>query len=170
MNASTAFSSPALLAQPLVVRRVPRLADHRLAVESLDQHAALVVHREVHRADHPVAAALAEPVRRRVEQGPRRLRVVLQLEEAEHPPGVVVEVVERGVDLGADPAHHAAVAARQEQLRLTVLEERVEARAEEQPALYPQRGNPLFLVSMQPERKLYELAHIAARGDGLHLD
>ena len=78
--------------------------------------------------------------------------------------------LKRRVDLRADAADDPAVAAREEQLCLTVLEERVEARAEKQPALYAQRGNPLFLVSMQPERKLYELAHIAARGDGLHLD
>jgi hypothetical protein len=38
-----------------VVRRVPRLLDHRLALEALDQHARLVVDREVHRPDHVVA-------------------------------------------------------------------------------------------------------------------
>ena len=85
---------PGALAQPLVVGRVPGLADHRLALESLDQDAALVVHREVHRADHAVAATLAEPGRRGVEERPRHLGVVLELEEAEHAPGVVVEVVE----------------------------------------------------------------------------
>ena len=37
---------------------------------------------------------------------------------------------------------HAAVAAGQEQLRLAVLEERVEARAEEETALDPERRDP----------------------------
>jgi hypothetical protein len=81
-----------------------------------------------------------------------------------------VEVVEGGVDVGADTAHDVPVAASQKQLRLTVLEERVEAGSEKQPPLNAQRGNPLFLVSMQPVRKLDELAQISARGDGLHLD
>jgi hypothetical protein len=81
-----------------------------------------------------------------------------------------VEVVQGGVDLGADPAYDAAVAASQEELRLPALEERVEARGEEQPALDSERGNPLLRVRVQAERKLYELAQRAARGDGLHLD
>ena len=104
------------LAQPLVVGRVPGLLDHRLALVALDQHAALVVHREVHRADHPVAATLAQPGRGGVEERRRHLGVVLELEEAEVPPGVALVLVERAVDLGADPAHHPAVAAGQEQL------------------------------------------------------
>ena len=56
-----AFSRPGLLAALLVVGRVPRLLDHRLAVEALDEHAALVVHREVHRPDHAVAPARPQP-------------------------------------------------------------------------------------------------------------
>ena len=45
----------------------PGLADQRLAVVALDQDAALVVHREVHRPDQAVAVALAQarPRRRR---------------------------------------------------------------------------------------------------------
>ena len=133
---------------------MPGLADHRLALEALDQHAALVVHREVHRADHPVAAALAQPALGGVEERGRHLRVVLELEEPEHAPRVRVEVVERGVDLRADPARHPPVAAREEELRLAVLEEGPRARVEEQPPLYAKRGNPLFLVRVQPERAL----------------
>jgi hypothetical protein len=49
---------PGRLAQRAVVRRVPGLLDHRLAVEPLDLHPGLVVHREVHRADHPIAPVL----------------------------------------------------------------------------------------------------------------
>ena len=108
---------------------MPRLADHRLELEALDQHAALVVHREVHRADHPVAPALAQPAGGRVEQRPHHLDVVLQLEEAEHAPGVPLVLVEGAVDLGADAAHHAPVAPGQEELRLAVLEERPRAPA-----------------------------------------
>jgi hypothetical protein len=63
-----------------------------------------------------------------------------------------------------------AVAPSKEELGLAVLEERVETGAEKQSALYAQRGNPLSRVRVQAERKFYELAHIAARGHGLHLD
>src|SRR4051812_16710016 len=82
--------------------------------------AALVVHREVHRADHPVTPAGAEPVRRGLEQRREDLRVVLELEEAEQPPRVAVVGVERAVDLSADPPGHPPVAASQEEPRLAV--------------------------------------------------
>jgi hypothetical protein len=149
---------------------VPGLADHRLTVEALDQHPALVVHREVHRADHPVAAALHEPGRRRIEQPVHHLDVVLELQEAEHAPGVLLEVVESRVDLSADPAHHAAVPAGEEELGLAVLEERVEAPAQEQATLDSERGDPLLRVRVQPERELDEIAHVSARGGGRYLD
>jgi hypothetical protein len=111
-----------LLAQALVVRRLPGLADHRLALEAIDENAALVVDREVHRADHAIAAVGRQPARRGVEQRRQDLGVVLELEEAEHAPAVAVEAVEGVVVLGGDPAHHAAVAQGQEQLRGAVLE------------------------------------------------
>ena len=107
---------------------------------------------------------------RRVEQRAQHLDVVLQLEEAEHAPGVAVELVERAVDLSADPAHHAPVATGEEQLRLAVLEERARARVQEQLALDLERGNPLLRVRVQPERELDEFAHVSARGDGRYLD
>ena len=56
------------------------------------------------------------------------------------------ELVERGVDLCADATDHATVPPREEQLRLAVLEEGVEARIEEQPALDAERGNPVLLL------------------------
>ncbi len=74
------------LAALLVVRRVPGLLDHRLALEALDQHPALVVELEVHRPDHPVAAAPAQPARRGLEQRVEHLLVVLELQKAEHSP------------------------------------------------------------------------------------
>ena len=59
------------------------------------------------------------------------------------PQRLLVVVVERVVDLGADAADDAAVAPGQEELRLAVRKNGVEAPAEEQPALEPQRGHPL---------------------------
>src|SRR4029079_9372254 len=70
--------------EPLtVIRGMPRLGDHRVAVVSLDQDAALVVGGEVHRADHPLAPALAHPLLCCAEQGLEDLGVVLRLDEAE---------------------------------------------------------------------------------------
>ena len=149
---------------------MPCLADHRLELEALDQHAALVVHREVHRADHAVAPALGEPGGRRVEQRAHHLDVVLQLEEPEHAPGVALVLVERAVDLSADAAHHPPVATGEEQLGLAMLEERARTRTQEQLTLDLERGNPLLGVRVQPERELDEFAHVSARGDGRYLD
>src|SRR5262245_58649237 len=156
---------PGRLAQLLVVGRVPRLPHHRLAVVALDQNAALVVHREVHRPEHPVAPAVAQPAGRRVQECLERLLVALDLEEAEHPRPALVEVVEGVVDLGARAADDAAVALGQEELRLGVLEEGVEARIQEQPALDPEGWNPGGPVRVQAERQLDELAPVLARPD-----
>ena len=79
-------------------------------------------------------------------------------------------VVERAVHLSADPAHHAAVAAGQEQLRLAVLEEGVSARAQEQPPLELERGHPLRRASMEAEREVDELAPIAPSSHRSDLD
>ena len=68
ISRSIALVIPACSMQLLVVGRVPRLQDHRAQVEALDQHAALVVHREVRGPDHPLAAALAQPRLGGVEQ------------------------------------------------------------------------------------------------------
>src|SRR4051794_29837173 len=158
------------LLQPAgVVRRMPRLLDERLALEALDEHARLVVHREVHRADHAVARAPPQPRRGRLEQGGEDRRVVLELEEAEHAPRVVVGGVERVVDLGADPPHDAARAAGDEQARVAMREERVLAAAEERVALQTQRGDPLWRGRVQPERKLDELAQVGPRPHGVHV-
>ena len=130
------------LEQPLVVGVVPALEDHRRAVVALDEQAALVVGREVHRADHPVAAALAQPRRGGLEQRAGDLRVVLALEEAEQPPVVALELVEVAVDVGADPAHELSVPPGQEVLGLGVLEERVLLPVEELPAAPRSAGGP----------------------------
>src|SRR5437763_7015918 len=158
-----------LLAEALVVGRMPGLLDHRLALEALDQHPRLVVHREVHRTHHAVPPALPEPVGGGVQQRGQRLGVLLELQEAEHAPAVVVEVVKGVVALGADPAGHAAVPAGQEELRVGVLEVGVEALREEQPPLQPQRGNPDRLVSMQSVRQLDELPQVPAGCDRAHV-
>ena len=78
-------------------------------------------------------------------------------------------LVEGAVDLGADPADDAAIAPGEEQLRIAVLEERVELAVEVRVALQLQRRDPLG-PSVQPERQLDELPQIAAPADGGDLD
>ena len=90
-----------------------------------DQDADLVVGREVHRADHPVAPALAQPSLGGVQQRTRRLGVVLALKPAKQAPLVVLELVEVPIDVGADTTDRPPVAIGEEVLRLGVLEERV---------------------------------------------
>ena len=135
---------------------MPRHLDQRRALEAVDQHPALVVHREVHRADHAIAAARPQPLLGGGQQGGQDLRVVLELEEAEHAPARAVVGVEEVVELGADAADDAAVAPRQEQLRVALGEERVVAPAEEQVALQPQGRHPDRRTRVQPERELDE--------------
>ena len=170
MSRSIALVSPASSAAALVVGRVPGLLDHRHAVEALDQHAALVVHREVHRADHVVAPARAQPLLGGVEQRRQDLGVVLELEEAEHPPAVAVVGVERVVVLGADAADDPPVAAGEEQLGVAVLEERVEAAGEEDAAARGAAGAPRRRSRVQPVRELDELPQVPPRGDGRDSD
>ncbi len=128
---------------------MPRLADHRGDLETLDQDAALVVHREVGGANHALAALGAQPCGDGVEQRDEHLGVLLELEEAKPPPAGVVLVVEGVVDLGADAPDDAPVAAREEVLGFAVGEVGVHAPVQEDVALELQRGHPQWVVSMQ---------------------
>ena len=94
------------------------------------------------------------------------VRRVLELEEAEHAPAVVVERVEVVVVLGADAADDAAVAPGEEQLRVAVREERVLRAHQEQVALQTQRGHPDPGGRVQPVRELDELPAVPPGRDG----
>ena len=107
---------------------------------------------------------LGQPAAGGVEQRARDLGVVLELEEAEHagianPAHPVLGVVGL-VDLRADAPDDALAAARDELLRLGVLEVRVQLAAVEELALEADRGDPLLGGSMQAERELDELPAI----------
>jgi hypothetical protein len=130
-----------------------------------DQHADLVIGGEVHRADHPIPAALAEPALRGVQQRACSLGVVLALEPAEQAPSVVLELVEVLIDVGADATNRTAVAVGNEVLRLRVLEEWVLALVEAFLQVHHQRGDPLGLVAIQPPRQLDEDAQLAPGPD-----
>ena len=111
---------------------------------------------EVRRADHPFLAALAQPAGGRVEQRLQHLLVVLELEEPEPAPVLALVVVEGVVDLGADAADDAPVAAGEEVLGFAVAEEGVHPPVQEQAPLELQRWHPLRVVSMQAERQVDE--------------
>ena len=160
---------PAALDQLGVVGRVPGLEDQRGDVVALDQQAALVVGREVHRADHPLAASLAQPAGRCVEQRVRGLGVVLALEEAEHAVLAALEVVPALVGLGRDPPDDLAVAPGHEVLGLGVVEERVLGAVEEAPAFADERRHPDGPL-VEAERQLDELGHLAPPLHGPDLD
>ena len=55
---------------------------------------------EVHRADHAVAAALAQPARRGVEQRVDDLLIILEVEKAEEAPAVVWKLLKLRVVSG----------------------------------------------------------------------
>ncbi len=70
------------------------------------------------------------------------LLVVLEVEEAEETPAVAVELVEVPVVLRADASDHTTIAARQEELGIAVLEERVQLAVEVCVALELERWDP----------------------------
>jgi hypothetical protein len=144
---------------------VPVREDDRRALVALDQQAALVVGREVHRTDHPVAAAFAQPGLRRAKQCVRRLARVLAFEEAEHPPAVVLELVEAVVDVRGDAPDRLAVAPGEEVLGLGVLEERVALAVEPLADVHRERRDPARLVTIERRGKRDETPHVAAIGD-----
>src|SRR3954470_6323153 len=144
---------------------LPRLLDHRLALEPVDQHARLVVHGEVERADHLAAVALAQPRLGGGHQSARCLVVVLALEEAEDAPVVALVLVEVAVDLSADPADRLVAPPGDEQLRVAVLEEGVLLAAQELLALEDERGHPLGRVTINAPRKPDEANQVRAGAD-----
>ena len=145
--------------------RVPRLEDHRGLVIALDQQPDLVVGREVHRAQHPLAPPLGEPGGGRVDQGAGDRGVILGLEEAEHAVVAALKLVPAAIEVGGDPPDHLALALAQEVLGLGVLEERVLGAVQELAALKAQRRHPARFASAQAKRQLYEALEVAAPGD-----
>ena len=146
-------------AQPLeqlpVVRRVPRLEDQRLELVALDQHAALVVGGEVHRAEHPIPAPGAHPLCRGLDQSAPDLGVVDRLEEPEHAVIAALELGPALVDLGGDPAHDLAAALGDEVLGFGVAEEGVLVSIQESAPVEDQRRHPRG-VAVEAEGQLYE--------------
>jgi hypothetical protein len=154
------------LEQRPVVGVMPVLEDLRSQLVTGDEQPALVVGREVERADHVIAAALAQPGEGGVEQRLRDRGVVLGLEEPELTPVVVLELVEPLIDLGADPPDDPAVTAGEEVLGLGVLEVGVVVAVEVALALADQRRHPLVDIRVEPEREHDELPQVGSAGDG----
>src|SRR2546421_6723586 len=158
------------LHERLVVTGVVRVLDERRQLEALDHDPRLVVEGEVHRADHAIAVPLAEPAIGGVEERVGDLGVVLGLEEPEHPPPVLVEVVEGVVDLRRDPADHLAVPPGEEVLRLPVFEEGVRRAIQEALPLVDERGHPEALVTIDAPWQADEPLELPARADWTHFE
>jgi hypothetical protein len=137
---------------------------------TLDQQTALVVGREVHRADHPVAPALAQPTLRGVQQRTGSLGVVLTLEPAEQAPLVVLEAVEVPIDVRADPPDCPAIAPGEEVLRFGVLEEGVLLPVQPLLDVHQQRRDPIGLVTIEPPGKLDERSQLAPVRDRSYIE
>src|SRR4051794_6356315 len=148
---------------------MPRLEDVGVAVVSLDQQAALVVGREVHRADQAVASALADPGLSGAQQSFEDRRVVLGLDESELPVAAALELVPAAVDLCGDPPDGLAVSPGEEILGLSVLEVGVLLLVQELTPLEDQRGNPRGAL-VEPEGQLDELAELCSALDGPDLN
>ena len=85
------------------------------------------------------------------------------------PPAAAVELVEREVDLGGDPADDPPAAPGQEVLGLAVGEERVQLAGQELVALELQRRDPRG-ARVQAERQRDEFNKIAAAAHGANFD
>ena len=120
----------ALVHEVQVVTRVVGHHDDRPGVEAFEEERALVVHGHVDRAAEPVHAPGRDPGRRRVDEGPGRLRIVEALVEPEEARPVLVRLVMVPVDDGRDAADGPPVPEGQEILGLAVLEEGVLAAVE----------------------------------------
>src|SRR4029077_4179390 len=71
---------------------------------------------------------------------------------------VVVKLVVRVIDDGLDAPDRAPVAARQEERRVGMVEERVAGPVEELTVLAPERGHEVGLPAVETVRKVDELA------------
>src|SRR3954447_24107591 len=130
----------------------------------------VVVLRAAHPArPPPPPPALAQPGLGGVHEGARGLGIVLALEEAEQPPGIVLELVEVAVDVRRDAPDHVPVAQRQEELDLGVLEERVLGRVDVLLALEAQRWDPPLLGRVESIRQVEELLAVALALDATDL-
>ena len=98
------------LNQTLIVGRIVGIHQHGQVVEALDQHAALGVSGEAGWAAQRCCPFPCHVVRRRLQQGARRFRIVQDLEHAEETDVLVPIVVVTMVDEGGDGAHWLSIA------------------------------------------------------------
>ncbi len=125
-------------------------------VEPLDQDATLVVHGKARGPHHALLAACAHPSLGGAEECVQDLLVVLELEKAEPAPVLLLVLVERVVDLGADASHHTSVAPSEEVFGFAVAEERVHPATQEHATLDLQGRHPQGVVRVQAEGEVDE--------------
>ena len=136
---------------------------HRRGVGAVDQQADLFIDRKIEGADGAGAAAGLEPGLGGLEQRREDRLVVLGGDHAEI-------TVRRGrigaremIDLGADPADVAAVADRQPELHVGMLEERIGLGRERLASLEHQRRYPVGIAFVQSHRHADEPLQFSGR-------
>jgi len=153
-----------------VVAGIVRHHHHGRRVESVDEHAGLVVQGEVQRPTDRVHALQAVPVLGRGQQGRRHILIVDAFEEAPAAGQFFVNQVVPVVHHRADGAHQLAAAPRGEQLVARVFIQRILRRVEIGQALLDQRRHPVRVVAMELERELDVFGHATARRNRLNDD
>ena len=125
------LAKPVIEEQLGIIRRIVRQRKRRRAVETVDQHAADVIHRRVYRTTQPIRAALLEPVARRVEQRARDAAIVDRFEETEEAAAFVKFRIVRVIDNRRDLADDFAATPGQKRLNLAAGQERMRSIAQQ---------------------------------------
>jgi hypothetical protein len=134
--------------------------ESRRSVETIDQQAAFIVHREGRRAPQHIVAQGPAPSCRRAEQRLGYVLIVNRLEEPEKADSVVVGLVVEPVTDGSDAADGLAVPLGDEVFRLAVLEEGVPGAGEEHLYVPTQRRDPERVPRMESVRKIDEALEV----------
>ena len=147
---------PIGLDQLRVPGTVMRHHEEGRGVEPLDEQAALVIERGVHRPADRRHALGMKPILRRIEEAAGRLGIVVALEEAEEAPLLLVAVDVAGVHDRRDPADVHPISSGEKRPALRPLVERVRAEAEQFLLRHDERRHPAGIVAVDPPRQLDE--------------
>ncbi len=139
-----------LLDESHVVAGIVRHHERGRGLEPVDQHPALVVHREGGRSPKDVVAPLTAPVGRSGEERVGHRLVVDRLEEAEEPDVVLMDFVVEPIADGGDATDDLVAALGQEVLRFGVLEEGILGAGEQGLDVPTQRRDPEGVPRVEP--------------------
>ena len=124
--------------------------------KALDEQTALVVERGIGRPANRRHALTMQPVLGRIKQAPRRLGIVVALEEAKEAPLLLVALDVAGIHDRRDPPHIAATPGRQERPALRPLVKGVRPEPEQFFLRHDERRHPARIVAIDSPRQLDE--------------